>query len=109
MRQPKRGDAIRKGSPGCRNRSTSSYPIIRAVRNEIQKHVIINMPEADRLYHEVLPYLTEQAYFIPVPATYNYSLWWPWVKNHNGENPLRLATCYQWLDQDLRQEMTGRR
>jgi hypothetical protein len=56
----------------------------------------------------VLPYLTEQAYFVPVPSTYNYSLWWPWVKNHYGETPVRFATYY-WLDQNLRQEMTGRR
>ncbi len=103
--------------PGCLNfpylRGPASFlyvndPTIEATSKEIQKNVIINMPEADRLYRELLPYIVEQAYYIPRPSPYQYSLWWPWLKNCYGEAPGRFA-AYYWIDRDLKQEMTGRR
>ena len=81
--------------------------MIEAGRQEIQKHVIIDMPGADRIYRELLPYIVEQAYFIPRPSPRFYSLWWPWLKNFYGEMPGRFG-AYHWIDQDLKQEMKGR-
>ena len=83
-------------------------PAIEAANQQIQKNVIVNMPEADRLYREMLPYIVEQAYYIPTPTPTNYALWWPWLKNFYGETPVRFAV-YCWIDQDLKQPMTGRR
>ena len=83
-------------------------PAIEAANQEIQKHVIVDMPEADRLYREMLPYIVEQAYYIPAPTPTVYAMWWPWLKNFYGEFPVRFA-AYSWMDQALKQEMTGRR
>ncbi len=81
---------------------------LKATLQEIQKHVIIDMPEADRIHRELMPYIVEQAYYIPLPSTYNYSLWWPWFKNYHGETPMHFI-MYSWIDQDLKKEMTGSR
>jgi len=59
-------------------------PAIEAANQEIQKHVIVDMPEADRLYREMLPYIVEQAYYIPAPTPTVYAMWWPWLKNFYG-------------------------
>jgi peptide/nickel transport system substrate-binding protein len=83
-------------------------PFIEATSNEIQKHVIIDMPEADRLFRELMPYIVEQSYYLPVPSVHAYSLWWPWLKNYHGETWIRFAK-YWWIDRDLKEEMTGRR
>jgi len=83
-------------------------PAIEAANQEIQKHVIIDMPAADRLYREMLPYIVEQAYCIPTPTPTIRVLWWPWLKNFYGEAPVRFTT-YNWIDQDMRQEITGKR
>ena len=83
-------------------------PKIDAACQEIQKRVIIDMPGADRLFRELMPYLVEQAYYIPAPVSTLYSLWWPWVKNFYGEF-LHRFLAYSWIDHDLKEEMTGRR
>ena len=101
--------------PGCLNlpsfRGGQSYvndPVIEAASLEIQKHVIIDMPEADRPYRELMAYIVEQSYYIPLPTPLSYTFWWPWLKNYHGEAPTRLA-MYYWIDRDLKEQMTGRR
>jgi len=103
--------------PGCLNLGWLTVPgsplyvndpVIEAARTEIQKHVIIDMPGADRLLREVMPYIVEQAYCIPRPSPRQYGLWWPWLKNYYGEFPGRFA-AYTWIDRDLKEMMTGRR
>ena len=81
---------------------------IESASQQIQKHVIVDMPEADRMYREMLPYIVEQAYYIPTPTPTIRALWWPWLNNYFGEAPTRFAT-YSWIDRDLRQEMKERR
>jgi peptide/nickel transport system substrate-binding protein len=95
--------------PGCLNffyfrGFYTNDQVVNAASQEIQKYVIVNMAEADRIYREMLPYVLEQAYYIPTPTPTNYTLWWPWLKNFYGENPIRFA-AYSWIDQDLKQEM----
>jgi peptide/nickel transport system substrate-binding protein len=85
-----------------------SDPTIDIANRDIQKHVIVNMPEADRLYRALLPYLVEQAYYLQVPSGHACSMWWPWLMNYHGETPVRLA-MYYWIERDLKEEMTGRR
>ena len=85
-----------------------SDPAVPAAREQIQKHVIIDMTEANRLYKETLPYLVEQSYFIPTPTPNVYSLWWPWLRNCYGETPVRFA-AYYWIDGDLKEELAGAR
>ncbi len=81
---------------------------LEAAYHEIQKHILVNMPEADRLFREQLPYIVEQAYYIPLPLPLSYSSWWKWLKNYHGETHINMAK-YWWLDQEMKQEITGRR
>jgi len=66
-------------------------------------------------YKEIHPYILSQAYLIVMPSPYIYNLWQPWVKNYHGERymPTWASTefylTYIWLDQDLKEEMTGKR
>jgi peptide/nickel transport system substrate-binding protein len=83
-------------------------PIIEAAFQDVQKNVIVNQPEADRLYRRVMPHIVEQSYYIPRPSPNLYSMWWPWVKNHYGDQAFYFLQ-YAWIDQDLKQEMMGRR
>jgi len=83
-------------------------PFIDSASEEIQKHVIIDMPEANRLFRELTPYIVEQVYYLPLPNVYAYSLWWPWLKNYHGETPIQFAK-YWWIDRDLKEDMTGKR
>lgn len=99
--------------PGCLGGSYLSWfgvshPKIQSALQEIKNHVIADMPEADRLYRELLPYMAEQAYYVATPTPRVSMVWWPWLKNSYGQSPSRFDT-YCWIDQDLKQEMTGRR
>jgi hypothetical protein len=77
---------------------------IDSVRQEIQNHALINMPEVNRLYRDLVPHIVEQVHYVPLPSVYTYSLWWPWIKNYYGETPWRLF-MYLWIDQDLKVEI----
>lgn len=59
---------------------------------------------------EMVKYAVDQAYAIPVPYTYKYRFWWPWVKNYTGElsvgyynGPNEIA--FIWIDQELKESM----
>jgi hypothetical protein len=80
-------------------------PVINNAREEIKPHFMINMPEADRIHWELMPYIIEQAYYIPLPTAYSYNIWWPWLKNNYGE--FFRFTKYFWIDQELKQTMMG--
>ncbi len=71
-------------------------PVIEAAHKEIQQHVIVDMPEANRLFRELIPYFVEQAFYIPLPSSLAYSMWWPWLKNYpakTGFNSLNIGGC----------------
>jgi peptide/nickel transport system substrate-binding protein len=106
--------------PGRNNTSyindpPGSDPIVEAAYEEIMKYSIINMPKADQVMRETLaPYLMENAFMIPVPSPYIYTVWRSWLKNYHGEmgNAPTLFNPYFvkhiWIDQDLKEEITGR-
>ena len=63
---------------------------------------------------ETTLYLLEQCLRLQFPVPYMYHMWWPWVKQYNGEHKTyggRYNSFWQypWVDQDLKEEMTGRR
>lgn len=84
-------------------------PVIEVAFNEIQKNVIINYPKADEVVRDLVPYVLEQAYMIPRPTPYQYRLWQPWLKNYYGESSTKFWVAYPWIDQDLKEVMTGRK
>jgi peptide/nickel transport system substrate-binding protein len=90
-------------------------PTIEAAYQEVQKNIIINQAKADQLFRDLMPYLLEQAYVIPRPTPYSYVFWWPWVKNYHGEVDVNYTgnsvtwIPWVWIDQDLKERMTGKR
>ncbi len=68
----------------------------------------------DSIHRELVKYVLDQAWNIPGPSAYKYTLWWPWIKNYHGELAVSWAgganfTQFVWIDQNLREKMTGRR
>ncbi|MFC2014778.1 ABC transporter substrate-binding protein [Chloroflexota bacterium] len=66
----------------------------------------------DKEYKELMPYVLEQAWVIPIPKAYSYAMWWPWVKNYHGESSIGYTNGsnwvkFIWVDQDLRKQMLG--
>jgi peptide/nickel transport system substrate-binding protein len=96
---------------GLRGKSTfnSSYvndpagsdPYIEARYQSIQDNIFKNPSVAYQAYKELKPYVLEQAFYIPRPTPYTYSVWWPWLKNYDGQGFLK----YNWIDQDLKKSM----
>ncbi len=74
----------------------------------------VNVPERDRIYREWLPYALDQAWYIQLVHPYIYTVWEPWVKSYHGEFSVGYSSHgnwpqFVWIDQDLKQQMTGRR
>jgi peptide/nickel transport system substrate-binding protein len=82
--------------------------VIDATYEEIQNNLFVDMPKANQLFREKLPYIVEQVYYVPIPSGHTFSVWWPWLKNYHGETPISLAK-YWWIDQNLKEEIIGRR
>jgi peptide/nickel transport system substrate-binding protein len=62
---------------------------------------------------ELMPYVIEQCWVVPTPTAYSYVVWWPWVKNWNGELYVGYYSYpsymkYRWEDEALKKQMTGR-
>ncbi len=98
-----------------RNASYINDSRVEEVFKEVQNYHIINQPKVNELMQGVYPYILEQAWVIPLPRPYNYTFWWPWIKNYHGELQVNHSSAktswipYVWIDQDLKEQMTGRR
>ena len=85
--------------------------------NEVIKVVDENYFDESKRHQamkDLLPYILDQCYIMLLPGPYIYTFWQPWVKSYHGENEVGYANyndypIYIWLDQDLKEEMTGRR
>jgi peptide/nickel transport system substrate-binding protein len=59
---------------------------------------------------KLVVYAIEQDPAVILPQSYNYTVWWPWVKNYYGERrvgqqrsgPIHART---WIDQELKKKM----
>jgi peptide/nickel transport system substrate-binding protein len=85
-------------------------PVVEAAYQEMQKYVGIDEAKCMQISHDLMPYLIEQCYVIPVPSPYYYNMWWPWVKNYHGEYSIGyynfFVSCkYTWEDQALKKQM----
>ena len=66
------------------------------------------------IYRELLPHTLAMNYQLQLPTGHLYTFWQPWVKGYHGEYAVGYANqsgfpTYIWIDQDLKEEMTGRR
>ena len=71
-------------------------------------------PEMARVISEAIPKMLDRSWFFVLPAPYQYTAWQPWLKGYNGElypnhYNSNTYTRYVWIDQDLKEELTGRR
>ncbi len=70
--------------------------------------------ERARLMKEIAPYMLDLAPALQFPGGYAYVFWQPWVKGYHGENSVGYMSHYNypkyiWIDQDLKEELTGKR
>jgi peptide/nickel transport system substrate-binding protein len=70
----------------------------------IQANIFTDPDKAYQSYKELKPYVLEQAFYIPRPTPYNYTVWWPWLKNYYGQGGGSFLK-YNWIDQDLKKSM----
>ncbi len=59
-------------------------------------------------------WVLDNAWEVALPTPYVYTFWQPWVKGYNGEYIIGFGQAhsfpkYIWIDQDLKEKMTGRR
>ncbi|MBN2239372.1 MAG: hypothetical protein JW712_06335, partial [Dehalococcoidales bacterium] len=62
----------------------------------------------DQIHRELMPYVLEQAYYIPVPGPYLTNFWQPWLKNYYGEVQIGYQPYYirfSWIDQELKKSL----
>jgi len=108
------GNSAEIESSGARNRGFSDqyvddlYKSLRAWEN-MEKEDVKNKVRRD-ITLAVLP----QVMAVQLPVPYVYRLWQPWVKNYHGEDEMSYVgknefVKHIWIDQDLKEEMTGRR
>jgi ABC-type transport system substrate-binding protein len=99
--------------PSIYNPSYVNDSTVEAAYTEMQKYVGIDEKKCMQINHDLMPYLLEQCYVIPKPNAYLYNLWWPWVKNYNGEYCVGyynywLLLKYYSVDVALKNQILGR-
>jgi peptide/nickel transport system substrate-binding protein len=74
---------------------------------------LIGVDEAQlaKYFADIVPYVLEQCWSISKPSPYLYVVWWPWVKNWDGELSVGYYNYpsymkYRWCDVALKQKMT---
>ncbi len=97
---------------GMFNLSLIDDPVLNKARDEMGA-AFPDEARVDKIHAEMLPYLFEQCYTIPLPGQRYYRFWWPWVKNYSGEASIGYYNTfsyakYIWIDQELKQSMLGK-
>ncbi|MFC2056997.1 ABC transporter substrate-binding protein [Chloroflexota bacterium] len=94
---------------GVQNLSEIDDPVVNEIMLKVNSAVITDRAEANRLMKELMKHVLDQAWAIPKVSPYQYTVWWPWMKNYSGEITVGLANNYfftwVWLDQELKKSM----
>ncbi len=69
-----------------------------------------DLGKRQQLVKEMVREIVDKAPYIWLPTSHNYTAWWPWVKNYNGElraGSVRPGPIYAriWVDQEMKQKM----
>ncbi len=102
------------------SRSDSVYNFSQVNEPRIDEAYILNaegyfdFPDKSQRLKELSPYMLSQAWNLQLPGADVFTFWQPWMKNYHGEQMVGYNspwnfTHYIWIDQDLKEEMTGRR
>ena len=71
--------------------------------------ILFDQAEASQKYRELMKYILEQAWVLPKVTPDFYTVWWPWIKNYNGEAQLgylnRHFYNWVWIDQEMKKSM----
>jgi peptide/nickel transport system substrate-binding protein len=90
------------------------------VAHIVEEHVdsvLVNFSDHDllgELYHEFVPFLVDLSHAISPPGPYNFVIWQPWLRDYNGEYTVGQWNAFEfpkyiWIDQDMKEDMTGSR
>jgi peptide/nickel transport system substrate-binding protein len=95
------------------NTAVMDDPIVNAAYGPIQD-AIFDWDLRSSLMKDITVYILEQAPYVLIPGPYSYYFWQPWVKSYTGELQVGYSQGgdfprYIWIDQDLKEEMTGLR
>jgi peptide/nickel transport system substrate-binding protein len=74
----------------------------------MRRAMLTDDKQAMKIMRDLTPYLLENAWAIPRPKRPSINLWWPWLKNYQGEMYLGYAALWPkfiWYDQALKKEM----
>jgi peptide/nickel transport system substrate-binding protein len=97
------------GETRAGNLSHVDDPVVNAAIAEWNPYTIMDPLKAMEIFHDLMPYVLEQAWTIPGVITPHYNCWWPWIGNFHGENTLgrtlRAYTKYIWIDRNLKESM----
>lgn len=100
--------------PAGSDQSFVDDPKADAVRTSTMSVALTDPAKADELFKAFMPYVLAQAWAIPAVIPPQYQTWWPWVKNYDGEYSMGFSNAYNyaeyvWIDQGLKQQMTGQK
>jgi peptide/nickel transport system substrate-binding protein len=91
------------------NDPPGSDPVIEKAFEDENKFINVDFAKVDQIHKEANVYILGQAFLVPTPADYVNRVWQPWIKDYFGEGPSKLWAQYIWVDQDLKEQMTGKR
>ena len=92
------------------DKSYYENPRTRAVFNEVNKYFGKDDARWMKLLKDITPFILEESVGIWLPVPHQYRMWWPWLRNYQGEGPLgydnQMAISHHiWIDQSMKKSM----
>ena len=80
----------------------------------VTANTVINEAKVAEALNKFYPYAREQTWWIETPSPHQWTMWSPWIKQYNGEQTVGFCNFFSfprwiWVDQDLKEELTGSR
>jgi len=90
------------------DRAMYENPYTREVYNKVQSLIGKDEAQINQLMKDVSKFILAEVIGIMLPQTYNYTMWWPWLKGYHGEGfeDAGFATRYMWIDQSVKKSMS---
>jgi len=97
------GDTITNGS-------YINDPLVNEARTKMMALSFKDNQAADAIHKELMKYVLDQAWAIPMPSPVSYTMWQPWLKNYYGNTTVGYInepnwTQWAWVDQNLKNSM----
>lgn len=92
------------------NPSRVKDPYVDKMAADVRAKGVTDFGASMDMMKELTKYILAQVYAIPTPRYPNYSMWWPWLKNYNGERLVGYMVAdnwakYIWIDSELKKSM----